>query len=66
LWVKKDGKEFLVASLTKENPQARMNLFICLTDDVSILVKGNSTVHLVGFFEPDQEADLPFGQEELA
>jgi hypothetical protein len=51
----------LVASLTKENPQARINLFVCLTDDVTILVKGNSTVHLVGFFEPDQEADLPFG-----
>lgn len=54
-----------MASLTKENPQARINLFVCLTDDVTLLVKGNATIHLVGFFEPDQEADLPFGEEGL-
>jgi hypothetical protein len=29
------------------------------------LVKGNATLHVVGFYEPDQDADLPFGEEDL-
>jgi hypothetical protein len=55
----------LIASLTKERPQATVNLFISLADDLTLIVKGNATLHVVGFFEPDQDADLPFGEEDL-
>lgn len=55
----------MIASLTKDRPQATVNLFISLADDVTLLVKGNATLHVVGFYEPDQEADLPFGEEDL-
>ena len=55
----------MIATLTKEHPQATINLFISLIDDVTLSVKGNATVHVVGFFEPDQDADLPFGEEGL-
>ncbi len=65
LYIKKDSEEFLVASLTKEAPQATINLFVSLADEVTLLVKGNATLHVVGFFEPDQDADLPFGEEDL-
>jgi len=62
LYIQKEKEEFLVATLTKEKPQATINLFISLIDDVTLLVKGNATVHLIGFYEPDQDADLPFGE----
>jgi hypothetical protein len=55
----------LIASLTKERPQATVNLFISLADDLTLIVKGNATLHVVGFFEPDQDADLPFDEEDL-
>ncbi len=55
----------MIASLTKERPQATVNLFISLADDLTLIVKGNATLHVVGFFEPDQDADLPFGEEDL-
>ncbi len=55
----------MIASLTKERPQATINLFISLADEVSLVVKGNATLHVVGFFEPDQDADLPFGDEDI-
>ena len=32
---------------------------------MTLTVKGNATLHVVGFYEPDQEADLPFGEEDL-
>lgn len=65
LWIKKDNEEYLIASLTKERPQATINLFISLVDELTLLVKGNATLHVVGFYEPDQDADLPFGEEDL-
>lgn len=55
----------MIASLTKDRPQATINLFISLADEVSLVVKGNATLHVVGFFEPDQDADLPFGDEDI-
>ena len=48
--------------MTKERPQATLNLFLSLVDEASLVVKGNATIHVVGFYEPDQEADLPFGE----
>lgn len=60
LWVQKEDEEFLIATLTKEKPQATINLFLSLLDDATLKVKGNGVVHVVGFFEPDQEGDLPF------
>jgi hypothetical protein len=44
----------LIATLTKEKPQASINLFISLIDEATLVVKGNATLHVVGFFEPDQ------------
>lgn len=64
LWVQKEEEEFLVATLTKEKPQATINLFISLLDDVTLIVKGNGIIHVVGFFEPDQEGDIPFEGED--
>jgi hypothetical protein len=32
---------------------------------LTLIVKGNATLHVVGFYEPDQDADLPFGEDEL-
>lgn len=63
LWIQKDGEEFLIAQLTKQQPNANINIFISLLDDVTLTVKGNgATLHVVGFFEPDHDAELPFGE----
>ncbi len=59
LFVKKGSEEFLVATLTKERPQATINLFLSLIDEASVVVKGNAIVHVIGFYEPDQDGDLP-------
>jgi hypothetical protein len=32
---------------------------------LTLQVKGNATLHVVGFYEPDQDADMPFGEEDL-
>lgn len=32
---------------------------------MTLSVKGNATLHVTGFYEPDQDADLPFGDEDL-
>jgi hypothetical protein len=59
LFVKKQNEEFLIATLTKERPQATINLFISLLDEVSLVAKGNGSLHITGFYEPDQEEGLP-------
>lgn len=59
LWIKKESQEFLIATLTKEQPQATVNLFISILDDATLIVKGNAIIHVVGFFEDDQDGDLP-------
>ena len=64
-FIKKDEQEFLVASLTKERPQATVNLFLALLDQVTLVVKGDATIHIVGFFEPEQDGDFPYGEEDL-
>lgn len=58
LYVKKGNEEFLVASLTKERPQATINIFVTLEDSITLVVKGNGTVHVIGFFEPEGDNDL--------
>lgn len=40
-------------------------MFISLVDELTIIVKGNATLHVTGFYEPDQDADLPFDEEDL-
>jgi hypothetical protein len=54
LWANKDGQELLIATLTREHPHAALNLFISLLDGVTILNKGNGTLHVTGFYEPDE------------
>lgn len=74
VYIKKGTQEFLVASLTKERPQVTINIFITLTDNIEIAVKGNGIIHVVGFFEPinkksldlDGEESEDLGDEELA
>jgi len=47
----------LVASLTKERPQATTNIFITLSDNVQLIVKGAGIIHVIGFFEPEANDD---------
>ena len=50
LYIKKNSDEFLIASLSKDKPQVAVNVFISLLDEVSLVVKGNGTLHITGFF----------------
>ena len=54
----------MVVSLTKERPQTTLNLFLAMIDDISLVIKGNGILHIVGFYEPEPEAELPFGDED--
>jgi len=65
LWIKKDNAEFLIASLTKDRSHTAINVFISLLDEVTFTVKGNGVLHVTGFFEPDQQGDLPLGEQDL-
>ena len=65
LYIKKGEEEFLVASLTKERPQTLTNIFITLTDAVTLVVKGNGIIHVIGFYEPEAEGDLDLDEEDL-
>lgn len=60
LFIKKDGEDFLIASLTKERPQAYTNIFVSLADDVEFIVKGNGIIHAIGFYEPEDDGPLDF------
>ena len=63
LYIKKGEEEFLVASLTKERPQTLINIFITLTDGVTLVVKGNGIIHVLGFYEPADGGDLDFDED---
>ena len=63
MFVKKGAEKFLVALLTKERPQASINVYITLDDNVQLVVEGNGTIHITGYFEPEGQDDLPFGEE---
>jgi hypothetical protein len=54
----------LIAHLTKEKSQVSINTFISLLDEVTLLVKGKGSLHVTGFFEPDQQGDL-LGDQDL-
>ena len=47
----------MIASLTKDRPHASLNIFITLLDELTLVVKGNGNVHLVGFYESDEGMD---------
>jgi hypothetical protein len=66
LYAKKDGQEFLIATLTKDHPHAVVNFFLTLVDEVTILTKGNGALHITGFYEPDEPelAEEPEEEEE--
>lgn len=54
----------MVASLTKERPQANTNIFISLIDKIELIVKGAGVIHVIGFYEPEAD-DMDFGEEDL-
>jgi hypothetical protein len=64
LWIKKGDEEFLIASLTKANPHATINVFVSLLDEATLIVKGNGAIHITGFADPDEGKDLPFGDDD--
>lgn len=41
-----------------------MNLFLALVDDITLIVKGNGNIHVVGFYEPEPGEGMPFGDED--
>jgi len=61
--IKKGTEKFLVALLTKERPQASINVYITLADNVQLVVEGNGVIHVTGYFEPEGQDDLPFDEE---
>jgi hypothetical protein len=63
LFAKKDNEEFLLVTLTKERPHAFLNVFLSLLDEVTLVAKGNGSIHITGFFEPE-EGEIPEGLED--
>jgi len=53
VFIKKDGEEFLICTLTHQNPHLAVNLYVEVAEYVEIIVKGNGIVHIIGFFEPE-------------
>ena len=49
----------MIATLTKDRPHVTLNVFITLLDELTLIVKGNGHIHLVGFYEEsDEDMDL--------
>lgn len=40
----------MVASLSRKNPQVALNLYISISEQAEIFVKGNGIIHVIGFF----------------
>ena len=51
LYIKKDDKEFLVATLNANNSHVQVDLQLFIEDEVELLVKGPGSIHVVGSFE---------------
>ena len=66
LWVKKDEKEFLVITLSAEHPHASIDLHLFIEDEVTLLVKGPGSIHIIGSFDLEDEPDFGdrFGDDE--
>jgi hypothetical protein len=50
LFAKKDNQEFLIGTLTKDRPHLSINLFLSLLDQVTLITKGNGSLHITGFY----------------
>jgi hypothetical protein len=59
LWIREqlNGEEYLIASLTKEQPHASIHLFISLLEQPTLFVKGSGIIHIIGFCEPDRQIE---------
>ena len=54
-YIKKNGVEYLICALTRENPHKTVNLFATLNDRVDMILKGGGKLHMTGFVEPEHE-----------
>jgi hypothetical protein len=63
LWVRKDGQEFLIATLNEQNSFASIQIYLFIEDESELFVKGNGSVHLVGSFENDEDIPREFGED---
>lgn len=63
LWVRKDGQEFLIATLNEQNSFASIQIYLFIEDESELFVKGNGSIHLVGSFENDEDIPREFGED---
>lgn len=57
LWTINDNQQYLLCNLNHKNPERRLNISIGSGEDVRFFVKGQGTVHLVGYHKPNQPQD---------
>lgn len=64
LWIRKDGEEFLVTTLTPKAPHRALKIHLFVEDEVELFVKGPGSVHLLGTFDDPDLLEKFGGQEE--
>jgi len=57
LYIKVGGQEFLVASLAQNHPHVTLDIHLSILDKAQLLVKDSGTIHVVGLYENDVDAD---------
>lgn len=57
IWVKKGQHEYLLATLSKEIPQAKIELAIGSDEEIAFYTVGEGNVHLTGFYIPERKTD---------
>lgn len=66
VWLNSDETEHLIANVSRETPQVRLDLAFTEGESVSFYSKGHGTVHLSGYLIPDDDdfGNFPLGSEE--
>lgn len=63
LYVKVQDKDYLIAVLTQQHPQATLDIHLSVLDNAQIHVKDNGTVHVVGLYDNEVDDDDLEGEE---
>lgn len=67
--VQRDGKTFTICSLQKDKTEhVSVDLYFKPSEEATLSTKGDSTIHLTGYWEPSQDLlddDLGMGQMEM-
>lgn len=58
LFLKQSGRKYLICCLSRNNPQAMLDLYLLSTDEAAVQLEGDGRLHLSGYYEPKEQEQM--------